>query len=178
MAETLKLYCTICAGIKMERNENTMRTDLLARKLQIRSYNGVWNEVRTSQTPLTSNIDCVSGADEIVNLWQKHYYNNLFNCVHSKNPSLLLMMLSSLRISKWGLMKCLKHARCQGVTCSNYSLWKPPRYQRCSAFEQINFISVINRISSFFSFNGSPLTGKGSACDMLMIKSLQRKQKP
>ena len=91
------LHYTVCAGIKMERNENTLRTDMLARKLHIRSYNGVWNEVRTSETPLTSNIDSMSGTDEIVHLWQKHFYNNLFNCVHGKKPS-LLMMLSSLRI--------------------------------------------------------------------------------
>ena len=36
------------------------------------------------KTSLPSNIDGVSGSEEISKLWQKHYYD-LFNCFNSSN---------------------------------------------------------------------------------------------
>ena len=53
------------------------------------SHNDFWKEVRmmnNRKTSLPSNIDGVSGADEISQLWQKHY-SDLFNCVKSNSYS-------------------------------------------------------------------------------------------
>lgn len=46
------------------------------------------------KTPLPSNIDGVSGHDEILHLWRKHYYE-LLNCVKKKTISLQLTKLSN-----------------------------------------------------------------------------------
>uniref|UniRef100_A0A671UZC4 Reverse transcriptase domain-containing protein n=1 Tax=Sparus aurata TaxID=8175 RepID=A0A671UZC4_SPAAU len=73
----------------IKRNEKTMRADSLAHKLQNNSHNDFWKEVRmlnNCKTSLPSNIDGVSGADEISQLWQKHY-SDLFNCVKSNSYS-------------------------------------------------------------------------------------------
>ena len=73
----------------IKRNENTMRSDSLARKLQNNSPNDFWKEVRimnNCKTSLPSNIDGVSGSEKISQLWTKHYYD-LFNCVKSNSFS-------------------------------------------------------------------------------------------
>ena len=69
----------------IKRNEKTMRADSLARKLQNNSHNESWKEVRmmnNCKTSLPSNIFGVSGAGEISQLGQKHYYD-LFYCIKS-----------------------------------------------------------------------------------------------
>ena len=69
----------------IKRNENTMRSDSLARKLHKNNVNDFWKEIRTMnncKTCLPSNIDGVSGSDAIAHLWQKKYAE-LFNCVKS-----------------------------------------------------------------------------------------------
>ena len=64
-------------------NENMMRSDSLARKLQKNNFNDFWKEIKTinnCKKSLPSNIDGVSGPDEISQLWRKQYYE-LLNCV-------------------------------------------------------------------------------------------------
>ena len=66
-----------------------MRADSLAQNLQNNSHNDFWKEVRmmnNCKTSIPSNIDGVSGADEISQLWQKHY-SDLFNCVKTNSFS-------------------------------------------------------------------------------------------
>ena len=62
-----------------------MRADSLARKLQINNVNDFWKEIKTvnnSKVPLPSNIDGVSGLEEISQLWRQRY-SELLNCVKS-----------------------------------------------------------------------------------------------
>lgn len=69
----------------IKRNENTMRSDSLARKLQRNNVNDFWKEVKAihnCKTSLPSNIDGVRGAEEVLQLWRKRYYE-LLNCVKS-----------------------------------------------------------------------------------------------
>ena len=71
----------------IKRNENVMRADSLARKLQKNNLHDFWKEIKTLnnvKTSLPSNIDGVCGSEEIAQLWQKQYYE-LFNGVKS-NP--------------------------------------------------------------------------------------------
>ena len=74
-----------CALRYIKRNENTMRADSLARKLQNNNVNDFWKEIKSvnnCKTPLPSNIDGVSGPEEISQLWRQHY-SELLNCVKS-----------------------------------------------------------------------------------------------
>ena len=60
-----------------------MRSDSLARELQKNNLNDFWKEIKTinnCKKSLPSNIDGVSGPDEISQLWRKQYYE-LLNCV-------------------------------------------------------------------------------------------------
>ena len=69
----------------IKRNEDMMRSDSLARKLQNNNVNDFWKEIKTignTKTSIPSNIDGVSGMDEIAQLWKNKYYE-LFNCVKS-----------------------------------------------------------------------------------------------
>lgn len=74
-----------CALRYIKRNENIMRSDSLAWKLQNNNVNDFWKEIKTinnCKISLPSNIDGVSGPDEISQLWRKHYCE-LLNCVKS-----------------------------------------------------------------------------------------------
>ena len=69
----------------IKNNEESMRADSLAGKMQTHSYNDFWKEVKSmnqSQTPLPTNIDGITGEDRIVELWRNHY-RDLFNCLQS-----------------------------------------------------------------------------------------------
>ena len=62
-----------------------MRADSLAMKLQNNNVNDFWKEIKNignSKTAFPSNIDGVSGPDDIVQLWKKKYFE-LLNCVKS-----------------------------------------------------------------------------------------------
>ena len=66
----------------IKKNENTMRADSLARKLQNNNLTDFWKEVKVlnnKKTPLPSDIE-VSSPDKIAELWRRHY-SNLFHCV-------------------------------------------------------------------------------------------------
>lgn len=63
-----------------------MRMDSLAQKLLQNNVQDVWNEVQVinaSTVPLPSSIEGVTGPDNTVELWRKHY-SGLFNCVKSE----------------------------------------------------------------------------------------------
>ena len=68
------------------KHEQTMRADLMAEKLLSNSNTGYWKEVKNvnrSKTVLPCNIDGVSGANNITELWRQHYAA-LFNSVPSE----------------------------------------------------------------------------------------------
>ena len=69
----------------IKNNEDVMRADSLARKLQNNSCFDFWQEVKflnNNKMALPSSIDGVSGAGNIADLWKSHY-QELFNCVKS-----------------------------------------------------------------------------------------------
>ena len=68
------------------KHEQTMRADLMAEKLLSNNNTGYWKEVKNvnrSKTVLPCNIDGVSGANNITELWRQHYAA-LFNSVPSE----------------------------------------------------------------------------------------------
>ena len=69
----------------IKNNENTFRADGLARKLQTNNHIDFWKAVRvmnSNKTALPSDIEGVSGPDNIAQIWREHYMK-LFNCVKS-----------------------------------------------------------------------------------------------
>ena len=71
----------------IKRNENAMRSDSLAKKLQNNNPNDFWKQIKrmnNCKTSLPTNIDGVSGPENISQLWRKHYHD-LFNCVKSNS---------------------------------------------------------------------------------------------
>uniref|UniRef100_A0A3P9KQQ7 Reverse transcriptase domain-containing protein n=1 Tax=Oryzias latipes TaxID=8090 RepID=A0A3P9KQQ7_ORYLA len=74
----------------IKRQENMMRADSLARGLQNNDYHKFWKEVNAMnnrKTSLPSNIEGVCGADNIADLWRKHY-SDLLNSVKSHAVSI------------------------------------------------------------------------------------------
>ena len=70
----------------IKNNENAMRADSIAHKMQSNSYNDFWKEIKfvnNSKTPLPTNIEGTTGDAKICELWRNHY-KDLFNCVQSK----------------------------------------------------------------------------------------------
>ena len=68
----------------IKNNENVMRADSVARKLQGKSYE-FWKEIKgvnNSKAPLPTNIEGISGDEKISELWCNHY-KDLFNCIQS-----------------------------------------------------------------------------------------------
>ena len=68
------------------RNENSLRSESLACKLQYKNYNDFWKEIRamnSSKLPLPTDIEGASGSDAICQMWRQHY-SELFNC-HGRN---------------------------------------------------------------------------------------------
>ena len=65
----------------IKKNEAQLRKESLAKKLSDCNVKEFWKEIRSmnnSNTPLPEVIDNVSGANNILKLWQEHY-SNLFN---------------------------------------------------------------------------------------------------
>ena len=74
----------------IKRNEQTLRANSMARKMQEKEIFDFWKEVKTinnSKIPLPSNIGGVTGSVNIADLWKKHY-TDLFNCVKSDDFNL------------------------------------------------------------------------------------------
>ena len=70
----------------IKRNENSLRSESLACKLQYKNYNDFWKEIRamnSSKLPLPTDIEGASGSDAICQMWRQHY-SELFNC-HGRN---------------------------------------------------------------------------------------------
>ncbi|KAM4570246.1 uncharacterized protein PAE49_009455 [Odontesthes bonariensis] len=62
-----------------------MRADALANRLQNNDYSDFWKEVKAlnnCKTSLPSDIEGVSGTDNIVEKWRKHY-QELLNCIRN-----------------------------------------------------------------------------------------------
>ena len=72
------------------KNEQTLRADSLARRLQSRDMRTFWKEVKTCNgglVPTTDRVDGISGGDNIAKMW-RDYYNELFNSgKHRQNGS-------------------------------------------------------------------------------------------
>lgn len=67
----------------LKRNENTVRSDSLAGRLQNSGANDFCKEIKrmnNSKTSLPTDVDGVIGSEETTQLWQKHHYE-LFNKV-------------------------------------------------------------------------------------------------
>ncbi len=69
----------------INNNEDSMRRDALATKLQTNNVEGFWKEVKlidNSNTPLPTNIEGMVGSEKIAELWKSNY-KELFNCICS-----------------------------------------------------------------------------------------------
>ena len=69
----------------VSKHEQVMRADSMAEKLLCNNLTDLWKEVRAlnrGNTSLPCTIEGVSGADNIAELWRRHY-SALFNCVKS-----------------------------------------------------------------------------------------------
>ena len=69
----------------IKRNEEAMRANSMAKKLQQNKTYEFWKEVKAinnSKMPLPSSISGITGSENIVELWRKHYCD-IFNCVKS-----------------------------------------------------------------------------------------------
>ena len=69
----------------IKRNENAMRANSMAKKLQKNDVFDFWKEVKVinnSKMPLPSSIDGITECDNIAERWRIHY-SNIFNCVKS-----------------------------------------------------------------------------------------------
>ena len=59
----------------LKTNENTLRSDSLAKKLQNNNLKEFWKEIKTINKckTLPTNIDGVNDVKEMTKLWQEHY---------------------------------------------------------------------------------------------------------
>ena len=78
----------------IERNEDMLRKESLAKKHAQSNSKDFWSEIRTvnnSKMPLPSSIDNAKCPNDILQLWRGHF-NNTFNCIpkqaHSQSFSL------------------------------------------------------------------------------------------
>ena len=68
-------------------NENTIRADLLARRLQNNNHVDFWKAIKVMnnhKNALPYDIEGVCGSDNIAELWREHFFK-LFNCVKSND---------------------------------------------------------------------------------------------
>ncbi len=76
----------------IKNNEDPIRRDALATKLQTNNVEGFWKKVKhidNSNTRLPTNIEGVVGCEKMTELW-KNNYKELFNCIHSNINSLMV----------------------------------------------------------------------------------------
>ena len=74
----------------IKRNEQAMRSNALAKKLQQNNPKDFWKEIKVinnSKMPLPSNIDGITGPENIAEVWKEHY-SDIFNCVKSEEFNL------------------------------------------------------------------------------------------
>jgi len=68
-----------------------MRKDSIANKLMAENHKDFWKEIKymnNSNLPLPNTIDNVTGTEEVIQLWKRHY-QDIFNCLKSINESVL-----------------------------------------------------------------------------------------
>ena len=69
----------------IKSNEEVMRKDSLAKKLAGKSPKAFWDEIKrvsNNTMSLPTNIEGVTGRNNIAELWRNHY-KDLFNCLHN-----------------------------------------------------------------------------------------------
>ena len=70
----------------LKGRKRAMRADALAKKLHSNNYYDLWKEVKVlnnCKTSLPSDIEGVSGTENIAEKWHEHY-QELFNCIKSE----------------------------------------------------------------------------------------------
>ena len=81
----------------IKRNENLLRREALAKKLSNANNDEFWKEIHSinnCNTPLPDTINNVTGADNILELWRKHFYD-LFNCLQRQSIDKSKIILAS-----------------------------------------------------------------------------------
>jgi len=74
----------------IKRTEYKLRADSLVRKLLQNDVQDFWKEIQVMNAvklPLPFSVEGVTGPDNVVELWRKHY-SDLFNCVGTKKFSI------------------------------------------------------------------------------------------
>ena len=81
----------------IKRNENLLRREALAKKLSSANNDEFWKEIHSinnCNTPLPDTINNVTGSDNIVELWRKHFYD-IFNCLQKQSIDKSKILLAS-----------------------------------------------------------------------------------
>ena len=81
----------------IKRNENQLRREALAKKLGNSNKDEFWKEIQSlnkCNTPLPDTINNVTGAQNILELWRKHFFD-LFNCLQRQNIDSSKLILES-----------------------------------------------------------------------------------
>ena len=71
----------------IKRNESQLRREALAKKLSNSNSDDFWKEIKTinnCNTPLPDSVNNVTGAENILELWRKHFHD-IFNCLQRQN---------------------------------------------------------------------------------------------
>ena len=99
----------------IKKQENAMRADSLAQKLQCNDYRKFWKEIKAmnnSKMPLPTNIESVTGGEKICELWQKHYHD-LFNCIRSpSHPDSEVTYHNDMIITANNINDAIKNLEC------------------------------------------------------------------
>ena len=69
----------------IKRNEDNLRKESMAKNLANKDTTEFWKEIAKAnncKTPLPDQIDDAKGAENILKLWKKHFYD-IFNCLKS-----------------------------------------------------------------------------------------------
>merc|ERR1711888_457144 len=81
----------------IKRNENLLRREALAKKLSNGNTDEFWKEIHAinnCNTPQPDTINNVSGSENILELWRKHFYD-IFNCLQKLSIDKSKILLAS-----------------------------------------------------------------------------------
>lgn len=97
----------------IRKNEMILRKESLAKKMTDLSSNDFWKEIgaiNNARTPLPCTIEDASGPQEIVKLWEKHYYDifNLLNKVSYNTNYKLNTSTNEVRIKIHEIVDAVK----------------------------------------------------------------------
>ena len=97
----------------IKRHETQLRRESLAKKLTDCNSYQFWkeiNSINSSNMPLPTAINGVTGAENILNLWKKHFFD-LFNCIrgtsYNKNNLLLHTTYSEIKVTVEEIRKAI-----------------------------------------------------------------------